>query len=450
MKEQLGIRIQQRIEMLYRYTNAMESGDTDLIAVVLEQAQHDSVLERMILEVNEVYQIEDRTVAHPDDIATAQEMLLTTFAVLKNDLDTADTPAAAGIPNDAEIVGTGLVPVREMVPHTHQTDHNEPSLRLRTTTTPTIRNGKTIPTNKWYRSRTNWLISAVAAILIILLLVPSAGALANQFLSLFRVQQFQPVSTVERPDQLMHDVAYLLRNFGTIQWDYSDSNQSILSPVTSNNLADVEKLIDFHPQLPTTLPDGVGSVVQYSVSSRQSAAFVFDRAKAEAYLQQTGQSSVTIPSSLSGAKFNVELSKGLAVIYYDHCQAPAPDGTQDCTSGKVSLALGEIPSPVINAEGNASFSDLRAFLLALPKLSPDLHNLIEHTDVKSGLVPVPIPSDANAQQVKIKGAQGLVLSYAKADLIVWQNNGLVYLITAYGSDTDQLLNTANSFHTPNV
>jgi len=101
MKEQLGIRIQQRIEMLYRYTNAMESGDTDLIAVVLEQAQHDSVLERMILEVNEVYQIEDRTVAHPDDIATAQEMLLTTFAVLKNDLDTADTPAATGIPNTA-------------------------------------------------------------------------------------------------------------------------------------------------------------------------------------------------------------------------------------------------------------------------------------------------------------------------------------------------------------
>src|SRR5215472_10761264 len=80
MKELLATRIQQRVEMLYRYTHAMESGDTDIIAVILEEAQHDSVLERMILEVNEVYQIEDRTVAHPDDVATAQEMLLATFA----------------------------------------------------------------------------------------------------------------------------------------------------------------------------------------------------------------------------------------------------------------------------------------------------------------------------------------------------------------------------------
>src|SRR5215472_4476606 len=87
MKEQLATRMQQRVKTLYRYTNAMERGDTDIITVVLEEAQHDSILERMILEVNEVYQIEDRTVAHPDDVATAQEMLLATFA--EHGVDTA-------------------------------------------------------------------------------------------------------------------------------------------------------------------------------------------------------------------------------------------------------------------------------------------------------------------------------------------------------------------------
>src|SRR5215471_13939164 len=93
MKEQLATRTQQRVKMLYRYTHAMECGDTDIMAVVLEEAQHDSVLERMILEVNEVYQIEDRTVAHPDDVATAQELLLATFAEhapdVKEELSTA-------------------------------------------------------------------------------------------------------------------------------------------------------------------------------------------------------------------------------------------------------------------------------------------------------------------------------------------------------------------------
>jgi hypothetical protein len=84
-------------------------------------------------------------------------------------------------------------------------------------------------------------------------------------------------------------------------------------------------------------------------------------------------------------------------------------------------------------------------LLSLPKISPDLHNLIAHIDVNSGVIPVPIPSDVNAQQVDINGVPGLTLSYGKAGLIVWQDHGLVFLITAYGSDNDQLLNSAKSF-----
>jgi hypothetical protein len=464
MKELLETRIQQRIEMLYRYTNAMERGDTDIIAVVLEEAQHDSVLERMILEVNEVYQIEDRTVAHPDDVVTAQEMLLTAFA--EHTADGTDAPSSPNIVEHGDVeteqnhlVGTGqaqgigsaqgtipTVPVREMVAHADRKTHNIPPTRLRTgaSSVPTFHPGKMVFPGKWYRSRASWLTGAVAAILIALLLLPGTGALADQFLSLFRVQQFQPVPTVERPDQLLDDVAHLLRNFGTVQWENGNNSHPVISQTASNNVADVEKLIDFHPQLPTTLPNGVGHVAQFSVSSSEDVTFVFDRAKTESYLQQTGQSNIAIPASLTGAKFNVHLSNGLAVIYYDHCQAPAQDGTQNCTSGNVNLALGEIPSPVINAEGNASFSDLRAFLLSLPKISPDLHSLIEHTDVNSGVVPVPVPSEMNAQQVNVKGVQGLLLSYGKAGLVMWQDHGLVYLVTAYGTDGDQLLNTANS------
>jgi hypothetical protein len=424
MKEQLATRTQQRVKTLYRYTHAMECGDADIIAAILEEAQHDSILERMILEVNEVYQIEDRTVAHPDDVATAQEMLLTTFA--ERGVDMADARSAPETVRDGGDEDVGKL---HSVPETG-------------TVVPLQLSARRIPPRKWYRSRVSWLTGAVAAILIVLLLVPSAGALADQFLSLFRVQQFQPV-TVQRPEQLVSEVASLLRNFGSVQWD--SSNQPLISPVASNDVKDVEKLVNFQPQLPTSLPDGVGKVAQFSVSSGENVTFTFDEAKAESYLQTTGQGDITIPASLKGAKFDVKLSSGLAVIYYDHCQAPAQDGRQDCTSGKVSLALGEIPSPVINAEGDASFSDLHAFLLSLPKLSPDLHNLIAHIDVNSGVIPVPIPSGVNAQQVDINGAQGLALSYDKAGLIVWQDHELVFLITAYGSDTDQLLNTAKSF-----
>jgi hypothetical protein len=111
----------------------------------------------------------------------------------------------------------------------------------------------------------------------------------------------------------------------------------------------------------------------------------------------------------------------------------------------VNFVIGEIPSPQITADGKASLSDLRAFLLSLPKLTPDLHNLVAHTDVNSGVIPVPIPSGAHGQQISLQGVQGVSLSYAKGNLIVWQKQGIVYLVTAYGSDSAQLLKSAQSF-----
>src|SRR5579859_7436548 len=255
MKELLGTRIQQRVEMLYRYTNAMECGDTDIMAVVLEEAQHDSILERMILEVNEVYQIEDRTVAHPDDVATAQEMLLTAFA--EHTADAAEIVRDDNVePEGTHLVGTGFAPVRDA----DRTTHDASPTRLwargsremlipRDRPISTSGVGKTVRSGKWYRSRANWLMGAVAAVLIALLLLPGTGALADQFLSLFRVQQFQPVPTVERPDQLLNNVASLLHNFGTVQWNNTNSDIPVLTQKVGNNVADVDKLVDFHPQL---------------------------------------------------------------------------------------------------------------------------------------------------------------------------------------------------------
>ena len=44
-----------REKLLFRYHNALERGDFETLSAVLEEAQHDPILERMILEVHEVY-----------------------------------------------------------------------------------------------------------------------------------------------------------------------------------------------------------------------------------------------------------------------------------------------------------------------------------------------------------------------------------------------------------
>ncbi len=53
-----------REKVLYRYANALERGDVDTLAVVLQEAEYDATLERMLMEVHEAYQVEKDAVAY--------------------------------------------------------------------------------------------------------------------------------------------------------------------------------------------------------------------------------------------------------------------------------------------------------------------------------------------------------------------------------------------------
>ena len=450
MKEQVQTQLQQRIQALYRYTNALENNDQDTIAEVLSEAQQDQVLERMILEVNEVYQIEDRAVAHPDDVASAQDMLMELFPETSIDQ-----------PEEESVAAQPLVAVA-------QTSSSQP-LSLRH-----------LPQRKWYRTRRSWLLAAVAAVLIVLIIAPGSGALASQFLSLFRVQQFQPVqTTIQRPDELVSTLNSTLKEFGTLYSNNNNPNSTssntplgqtssasasssntsaannnsnpnsgspdtLLGPTSNTSVANVEKLTNFHVLLPSYLPDGAGHVAQYTVNNSEEASFVFSSEKARAYLAATGQSNIAIPSQLDGATFTVSVNPGVLITYYASCSAQTATGQQQCTNGKATFEMAELPSPTVKADGHASFSDLRSFLLSLPKLSSDTRNLLEHTNINSGVIPVPIPTEVSSQQTTIMGSPAVALNYSKYGLVFWQSNGIVYLIGSIGATPSQLLNAARS------
>src|SRR6516225_4174692 len=76
MDDQLTPGMQQRIRILQRYMGAMENGDVDALATVLTEIEQDQTLERMLIEVNEVYEQEDLTQAAPADAALVRQLLL--------------------------------------------------------------------------------------------------------------------------------------------------------------------------------------------------------------------------------------------------------------------------------------------------------------------------------------------------------------------------------------
>jgi hypothetical protein len=298
-----------------------------------------------------------------------------------------------------------------------------------------------------YRGR--WWIVAIAAALVALLMLPNAGALASQFLALFSVQQFQPVSI--DPQTFRNGIGEDLRSFGDLN-GYPYGNPSSVQHPTQ---AQVEQSLNFRLLLPSHLPPGVGHAMQFTLFDREEDTFTFNAAKARAYLAQTGQSSVSIPPQLDGATFTITLSPGVIIDYGNQCQQQGQNASASssdraalgCSGGKL-FYIGEIPSPVIRATGKASLEDLRNFVLSLPKLSPGARLLLQNVNLNSGVVPLPIPPQIQAQQVKIQGVQGVLMTDSSMSLgaVIWQTHGIIYGTAGATSDSAQLLDSANSLH----
>jgi len=278
-----------------------------------------------------------------------------------------------------------------------------------------------------------WWMAVAAAALIALIVLPNAGALANQFLALFSVQQFQPVSI--DPQTFRNGIGEHLQSFGDM-----NINPGNLDSIQNPTQAQVEQYLNFKLLLPGHLPPGVGHVMQFSLINSEKDTFTFNAAKARTYLAQTGQSNVVIPSQLDGATFTITLSPGAIINYGNKCQ-------DQCSGGK-QFYIGEIPSPVIQATGKASLKDLRDFALSLPNLSSGVRLLLQDVNLNNGVVPLPIPPQIQAQQVEVHGTQGVLLTDSSLSLggVIWQTHGIIYGIAGATSDSAQLLDSANSLH----
>jgi hypothetical protein len=296
--------------------------------------------------------------------------------------------------------------------------------------------------------RNRWWIAAAAAILIALLVLPNAGVLASQFLALFSVQQFQPVSV--NPQTFRYGIGEDLQSFGDVS-----INSNNLNSISHPTQAQVEQDLNFKLLLPGHLPPGVGKTVQFTLVDSADGTFTFNTAKARAYLAQTGQSGVSIPSQLDGATFTITLATGVIINYGNQCQrqdqnitGSSPRTTALGCSGGKPFYIGEIPSPVIQANGKASLEDLRNFVLSLPKLTAGVRALLQDVNLSSGVVPLPIPPQIQAQQVTTHGVQGVLMTDSSLSLgaIIWQTHGIIYMVAGATSDSTQLLNSANSLH----
>ena len=441
MNERLTPDTQQHLQVLQRYMLAMESGDIDSMAIVLCEAEQDRALENMILEVNDFYQLEDHTIAEPADVMLVKQRLLNTIPAMRENEPSVRTSAQSSDSNVNPVYTQtqGMLETVSEPENAPDTIHQQTSTRSQAKKVPTqVLPSRKIAPQKWYQTRRNWLLAAIAAVLVALLLLPNSGALANQLLSLFRVQQFQPVQVTKQEVQTLSSRPIpTFEDMGTLQIQ-SNSLQ------TQDNLTrdQAAQLVNFPILVPNSLPRGISGTSDFSVIDAGHGTFTFSASKAHAFFAKNGYGNVTIPASLDGATFDVTTTAGVVIAY----------GNQTTTQ----FMIVEFPSPVVRATGSASLQELRDVALSLPGLPPQLVTQLRQIDLNSGVVPLPIPSGIDSQSVTVHGTQGLLLTsnisttipqlkkFPAGSAVVWQTHGIIYAVGGTISDTTQLLNSANS------
>ncbi len=301
-----------------------------------------------------------------------------------------------------------------------------------------VRDGKQPLQFKRRQHRYRWLTAAVAAALIALLVLPNAGVLANQFLALFRVQQFQPVRL--DVSQSQQDLFKDLASFGNVQIP-----QTRITHLSHAAKAQVEQYTHFPLRLPTHLPAGVGNAPRFDIFDGGQATFTFDATKARAYMKQIGDDNVRIPAQLNGEVYTIKVASGVSMLYASGCQKDS--ASNNTCKGQKQLVVAEVPSPIVQGARPNSLNDLRRFMLSLPHLPSNVYDLWQHVDLSTGTIPLPLPSsETNAQQVTLNGASGVLLTdnSVKYGGVIWQAQGIVYVIVTNTSDRTQILDTANS------
>lgn len=264
---------------------------------------------------------------------------------------------------------------------------------------------------------------------------------AEEFLSVFRVERFQPVSI--DPNERVNDLVDLTK-LGTLEMDRMQMESTPLK-----SLDEAKTLNGVWVKSPGYLPASITGEPSVQMIAGGNAKFTFDSAKAKAYLAQIGEKDFAVPDKFNGAGFTVNILPVLSIMYGGpeggQPSLENPDGAA-IDSAVPTIMIMEAQSPSIETFGGVSLDELREFLLSVPGLPPSLVEQLRAIDDWSTTMPVPVPMGKEvADKVTVNGQQGLMVydDTVKMGGVIWQEEGQIYFVGG-SFPKDEIMRVANS------
>ncbi len=248
---------------------------------------------------------------------------------------------------------------------------------------------------------------------------PAVRAAASDFLGLFRVQKFAPISV--SPGQMA--TLEQLAEEGMAPGELTINHEP--GAVTSvDSLSEAGVQTGLEVRTIATL----GDATEIAVIDGGDGRLTIDLAAARALMEAAGADPTLLPDNVDGANVHVTVFPGVQQSWgeaYTFLQAPSP--WVDYPENVDAQAIGEALLQVLGTE---------------PR---EAHRIAQNIDW-AGTLLMPIPSEmVTYNEVAVDGVSGVALEPldGSGGALMWQKDGVIYMLSTQG-DTGELLNLADS------
>ena len=264
------------------------------------------------------------------------------------------------------------------------------------------------------------MLGVIAALFIAVFSIPSARALASDFLGLFRVQKFAPISIDPAQLERLEDL--------DLEGLFPGELTMLAEPTEPTAVDTLDQAATNAGYTPKTIPT-LGNPDSIMVASGGAGILTVDLENARTILEIAEIDPALLPDSLDGQDINVTTYNSVMQDWGNEVhfmQSPAPE---------VAYPAGFDPAPIGQA------------LLQFVGLSEaEATALSQSIDWTSTLV-VPVPSTlATFTEVNINGQPGLFLRAIDGPelAVIWQADGSLYFLASDTLGDDALLNAAEN------
>ena len=270
-------------------------------------------------------------------------------------------------------------------------------------------------------TRQRTLAIGLAAVLFIAALFsfPAVRATASDFLGLFRVQKFAPISISPGQMATLEQLAEEGMAPGELEIRHEPGAAAAVDSLAEAGI---------QTGLNVRTIAGLGDPSAINVIDGGDGRLRIDLAAARALMEAAGADPTLLPDNLDGAVVQVTVFPGVQQSWgeeFTFLQAPSP--LVDYPDDVDAQALGEAALQVLGTE---------------PR---EAHRIAQSIDW-AGTLLMPIPSEmVTYNEVTVDGISGVALEPldGSGGALMWQKEGNIYLLSTQGG-TDELLNLAES------